>query len=897
MANPIYKVILKHTESLTTAELVADKDGFYSKQLELGQPAVVSTAGSEGIVIKNTDGKLVEVGNTSKGTAITAGNGIGVESLDEGKTSRISAKAKQNDNILTVGTAGIQTTIAMKRDGNNLTITGVNGATVATIDLTDLIISGVLTDAQVKVDPAGHPQGTYLYLKWKITAQDGSTSEKETYIDVTKLIPVFTAGSCIDITDNTNGSKAISLKLTGNDKVLEGTGTGLSAIVDLVYDKGTQLIKLLGKAGVDTPIATIDASNFALSGTTIKDAELVEQDGQGNKGTFIKLVWSTTSGDKEMYINVTSLITLYKAGDGLQLDDTAKTFSVNLDPTSEEYLTVGANGLKLSGIKDAIKNTTTSIVNVNPDDKILSNPAQGLSATVWSEYKSDEQKIYLYGKNGANNQPEILSTIDASQFVIDGLLKEAQLVEQDGQGNKGHYLHLVWNLEGDKTSEMYVDVSDLVKQFTEGAGIKFTKNNTTGSTEIALNIAANDQYLKSDASGLRAVVSAKYDGDKQQIQLIGKDSQVTSVIDASDFIISELITDVNVVTENNVKYLVITWNLKDGSTKQIKIPFTDLVKVYTASHGVKLEGLDFQGVVNTQEDEGFLSVDEGGFKVTGVNDAIKAAIDKSKGDSVTNITDGLGTKAINASDSTKVDLNVDFKHISKSDKDEAQLQLVDKNSQSIISNIKLDECVKLVNGSGLVVDSSSTSDKLKLNLPHMIFDVGQDNSKKTYAVLKTYSDGIIQVPDESSWHTDNLILVSSSESDWLTYDLFTGFAIGKKIKDAVNNLSFYQGHNDVTTISNIPIDRHLVIANVVGDGQAEKLSFKADIPDGRDIHIIIHNTDLNHSFIVDFSDITADNTFINVQNMNLSIDKSSYAEINVISAGTTKYIRFAANNQ
>lgn len=363
MANKIYKVILKHTESLDTATIIADENGKYSSQLEYGQAAVVSKSGDESLIIKNTDGKLVQIGGkgAAGSTKVTAGNGITAEPAGDGSV-KVSAKAKQNDTVITVDAAGIQSTITMKREGNFIIINGANNAEVAKLDLTDLIISGVLIDAQVKTDPDGMNKGTYLYLKWKVTNADNSTSEKETYIDVTKLIPVFTGSDCIEITDNANGSKAISLKVTGNDKVLEQTGTGLGAIVDLEYDKTAQLIKLLGKAGSAAPIATIDCTNFIVEGL-LKDATLEEKDGK----QYINLTWNTSTGDKTFAIDVTALMTLYKAGDGLQLDEATKTFSAKIDGTGEDYLSVGPDGLKLSGVTDAINKAVqdnTSSVNL-----------------------------------------------------------------------------------------------------------------------------------------------------------------------------------------------------------------------------------------------------------------------------------------------------------------------------------------------------------------------------------------------------------------------------------------------------------------------------------------------------------------------------------------------------
>ena len=65
-----------------------------------------------------------------------------------------------------------------------------------------------------------------------------------------------------------------------------------------------------------------------------------------------------TSGEdnKEVRINIGNLVDIYSAGNGLSLAD--GQFAIKLDPTTESYITVGAEGLKVSGL-DAKFDTLT----------------------------------------------------------------------------------------------------------------------------------------------------------------------------------------------------------------------------------------------------------------------------------------------------------------------------------------------------------------------------------------------------------------------------------------------------------------------------------------------------------------------------------------------------------
>lgn len=73
-----------------------------------------------------------------------------------------------------------------------------------------------------------------------------------------------------------------------------------------------------------------------------------------------------------IYINIADLIDLYVGGNGIEIND--DTISIKLDSDSEAFLTVGENGLELSGVQDAI-NEAIEKANLQESDgiKILDN--------------------------------------------------------------------------------------------------------------------------------------------------------------------------------------------------------------------------------------------------------------------------------------------------------------------------------------------------------------------------------------------------------------------------------------------------------------------------------------------------------------------------------------------
>lgn len=92
--------------------------------------------------------------------------------------------------------------------------------------------------------------------------------------------------------------------------------------------------------------------------SSLKSVELVEEkpvEGkEPEKGQFLKFTYITSEGkDDIVYLNVSSFLAETEFKDGLQVNESGEV-SVKIDTTSEGFLTVGRDGIKLSGVQDAI---------------------------------------------------------------------------------------------------------------------------------------------------------------------------------------------------------------------------------------------------------------------------------------------------------------------------------------------------------------------------------------------------------------------------------------------------------------------------------------------------------------------------------------------------------------
>lgn len=111
------------------------------------------------------------------------------------------------------------------------------------------------------------------------------------------------------------------------------------------------------------------------------------------------------------------------------------------------------------------------VTGVKTDDPVLSLTEKKLSATLGLSYDSENKKIKLTGINKAE-----IASIDATDFIKDGMLKSASFTGSAGEGGQHkNCIKLVFNSDG-PADPIYIDVSSLVDTYTAKAGSGLTLN-------------------------------------------------------------------------------------------------------------------------------------------------------------------------------------------------------------------------------------------------------------------------------------------------------------------------------------------------------------------------------------------------------------------------------------
>lgn len=177
------------------------------------------------------------------------------------------------------------------------------------------------------------------------------------------------------------------------DKVLALSGTEFSTEISLKHENG--MISLTGIGGA--VIAEFSDADF------VKDSVL--EDVNYNAETKeIEFTWKTVDGEtKTDAVSVADFVETYTAGNGLELS--GNEFAVKVNAASESFLSVDADGLKLTGVQGAI------------------DAAKGAALQDVANNYYNKTEVYnkeeVYNKNEVYAKSEVYTKGEADQAIAD----------------------------------------------------------------------------------------------------------------------------------------------------------------------------------------------------------------------------------------------------------------------------------------------------------------------------------------------------------------------------------------------------------------------------------------------------------------------------------------------
>ena len=234
--------------------------------------------------------------------------------------------------------------------------------------------------------------------------------------------------------------------------------------------------------------------------------------------------------EKELEDYINSKISSVEGSDAIKVNTSDKATTVVLKINEEQgnvTLSQSDDGLKANITAEEI--SKIGVQGVIGDDNILSVEKGILSSTLELTYKSEDKKIFLFGKD--SNKP--ISEIDASDFIKDGMLDSAKF------DKNSNILTLTFNTDSGKEA-IPIDLSSLVDTYKAGEGLVLANDGTFSIDTTKIATVEKVKEVSDAVDGLSSDISTLKVKDKE---LVAADEELQKNIDSVQTAVNNEIVD------------------------------------------------------------------------------------------------------------------------------------------------------------------------------------------------------------------------------------------------------------------------------------------------------------------------------------------------------------------
>lgn len=231
----------------------------------------------------------------------------------------------------------------------------------------------------------------------------------------------------------------------------------------------------------------------------LKSVVLTDKDASENEGSFMKFTYVLNDGNEsDVYVNLGDFLTEAEFGDGLQV--TNHVVSVKIDPTSEKFLTVGKDGVKLDGVQNAIdaKVAALNVVgsvgkgqyvsSVSETNGIVSTTKANVSDAVLNGYAKGEKPT----STAIADTDDVKGALAKLEHQVDAA--KAAATTKVAKGNAVSHLTLTSSTAADGSTTYTIGESDIASKTVLDAEIVARKA-VDGQTGDTYAVNGNTNYI------------------------------------------------------------------------------------------------------------------------------------------------------------------------------------------------------------------------------------------------------------------------------------------------------------------------------------------------------------------------------------------------------------------
>ena len=338
-------------------------------------------------------------------------------------------------------------------------------------------------------------------------------------------------------TDVSAAIKELDAKVAANKdaeltyKTVKLTDEEVTALGDVNVKEAYKVVSV-NKEGTKTTVGDIIK---IYKDSSLKSIEYTEVNDKSKKGQFLKYVYTLADGtEKTVYVDMSKLVDQAEVEKGIQAIDGKLSIKI-AEGNEADFLTVDANGLKLSGVKTAIDtaknevqgkldaeiNRAKAAEKANADAITVLNGAETVEGSVAksvadakaellgdaaAEYNTLgklEDKIQAVDAKASSAHTEVVAKAEGHVRVAvanstDGTHKVVTISENDIASDTA----LTTEVNRAKAAEDKIETS--VGLASDGSHVKTTGNYTSGATTVVGEIAALDRQVKTNADAIAA---------------------------------------------------------------------------------------------------------------------------------------------------------------------------------------------------------------------------------------------------------------------------------------------------------------------------------------------------------------------------------------------------------